>query len=428
MEDFLLMDGDSIIMIIVMIILTGMSGYFSATETAFSTFNRIRLKNMASNGDKRAENVINLSENYDKIITTVLIGNNIVNITLSTISTVLFMKYFADMGATLSTVIITIIVLIFGEISPKMIASENADSFVLSTCNILKFIIFLFTPLNFIFSSWKSLIRKVFKMQDAASITEEELITFVDEAEEDGGINSNEGDLIRSAIEFNDVNASEILTPRVDVVAIKKGMSMGDIAHVFLDSGYSRLPVYDNDIDDIIGILHEKEFFYANQNMIDSIDSIIQKPVFVSEHIKISNLLQVLKSSKCHMAVVVDEFGGFMGIVTMEDIIEELIGDVWDEHDEVIEEFKTQDDGTCIVSCSADIDDFFDRYEIKTPDDEDMPQTVNGWILMHFGNFPEVGDCFDFENLHIEITKIDSRRIEEIKVTKLEPEPAEVER
>jgi CBS domain containing-hemolysin-like protein len=429
------MDGDSIGLIIIMVILLALSAFFSATETAFSTFNRIRMKSMAQSGNKKAALVMKYDDKYDKMLNSVLIGNNIVNISLSSIATLFFVDLLTkvdptsaqSIGATVSTVVITIAVLIFGEISPKIIAKSNADKVALSFVHIVNGIIVILTPLSVIFGAWSKLIMKVFKSKDQNTVTEEELMTIVDEAEEDGTIESEEGDLIRSAIEFNDVSAGDILTPRVDICAISRDDSIEEIAKTFMESAYSRLPVYGEDMDDIVGILHEKDFFIAYHNNNKTITKHIQKPVHVSEHIKIADLLQVLKSKKTHMAIVVDEFGGTMGIVTMEDIIEELIGDVFDEHDEVTNDYQELPDGSFKVKCSADLDDFFDKFDIVVDSEEDMPQTVNGFIMKELEAFPHVGDGFTYRNLRIEISKIGAKRVEEVHVSVIKEEEEDAE-
>ncbi len=428
------MDGDSIGKIILMLVLLVFSAFFSATETAFSTFNRIRMKNLAQSGNKRAALVMKYEEKYDKLLNSVLIGNNIVNIALSSIATLFFVGLLRDytsdaqsLGATVSTAVITVTVLLFGEISPKIIAKSHADKVAMGFSYIVHGIVITLTPFSLIFGGWSKLIMKVFKAEDQNAMTEEELITIVDEAEEDGTIESDEGDLIRSAIEFNDVSAGDILTPRVDIYAISKDSTIEEIAKAFTESAYSRLPVYGEDMDDIVGILHEKDFFVAYHNNKDTVADYIQKPVYVSEHIKVADLLQALKAKKTHMAIVVDEFGGTMGLVTMEDIIEELIGDVFDEHDEVVNDYQELPDGSFIVKCSADLDDFFDKFDIIVDDEEDMPQTVNGFLLKELESIPHVGDGFDYKNLKIEISKIGPKRVEEIHVTVIKEEEEDAE-
>lgn len=421
---------DNIGLFIAMLLCLICSGFFSATETAFTSFNKIRMKNSAQDGNKRASLVIKLEDKYEKLLTGILIGNNIVNITLSSIATLYFIDLFSRMdlsnsdsiGSTVSTAVATVAVLIFGEISPKVIARQNPDKLAMSFAPIINAVMVVLTPLTFIFGAWSNLMVKIFRSKEQNTMTEEELITIVDEAEEGGALESEEGDLIRSAIEFSDVSAGDILTPRVDICAISKDATVEEIAKTFIENSFSRLPVYGEDMDDIIGILHEKDFFIAYHNNNKTVTKHIQKPVHVSEHIKITDLLQTLKSKKCHMAIVVDEFGGTMGIVTMEDIIEELIGDVFDEHDEVTNDYKELDDGSYIVKCSADLDDFFDKFEITVDDDEDLPQTVNGFIMKELETFPQVGDSFEYKNLKIEIKKIGSKRIEEIRVTVIKNE------
>jgi len=411
--------------LIAMIFLLIGSGFFSAVETSFSTFNKIRLKSLAQAGNKKAEAVLKLDSKYDKLLTGVLIGNNIVNIALSSLATLFFVNLIANtnpsdaasLGATISTVVTTVAVLIFGEISPKVIAKQNADKLVMFFAPIIKFILIILTPLTLIFGAWSALMSKIFRSKEQAVITEEELITIVDEAEEDGALETDEGNLIRSAIEFSDVSAADILTPRVDICAIPKDATVEEIAKIFIETSYSRLPVYDEDIDDIIGILHEKDFFIAYHNNNKTVTKHIKKPLHVSEHIKITDLLQTLKAKKCHMAIVVDEYGGTMGIVTMEDIIEELIGDVWDEHDEVKNDFKELPDGSYLVDCSAELDDFFEKFGVEIHNFDDLPQTVNGFIMKELETFPQVGDSFTFMNINIEIEKISQKRVERVKVT-----------
>ena len=420
---------DNIGLFIAMLLCLICSGFFSATETAFTSFNKIRMKNSAQDGNKRASLVIKLEEKYEKLLTGILIGNNIVNITLSSIATLYFIELFTSVvsnpesvGSTISTAVVTIAVLIFGEISPKVIARQNPDKTAMNFAPIINAVMIILTPFTFIFGAWSNLMVKIFHSKEQNTMTEEELITIVDEAEEGGALESEEGDLIRSAIEFSDVSAGDILTPRVEICAISKDASVEEIAKAFIENSYSRLPVYGEDMDDIVGILHEKDFFIAYHNNNKTVAKHIQKPVHVSEHIKITDLLQTLKTKKCHMAIVVDEFGGTMGIVTMEDIIEELIGDVFDEHDEVTNDYKELDDGSFIVKCSADLDDFFDKFDICVDSDEDMPQTVNGFIMKELETFPQVGDSFEYQNLNIEIKKIGSKRVEEIKVTVIKNE------
>ncbi len=417
------MSSTSVTLIAVIAVLVMMSAYFSATETAFSSLNKIRLKSLANNGNKRAAHALSLLENYDKLLSTILIGNNIVNIASASIATVLFVEQFrlGNSGVTVSTVVMTVVVLIFGEISPKSLAKESPERFAMFSTPFLSFFVKLLTPLNFLFQQWKKLLNKLFKAEDDRGITEEELITIVDEAENEGGIDEHESELIRSAIEFNDLEVEEILTPRVDVVAVEENDPMDKIADAFRTNGLSRLPVYRETIDNIIGIIHEKDFYaqlYQNGN---EIAPIIKTAVCATTSMPVSKLLRLLQGSKTHMAIVIDEFGGTAGIVTLEDILEELVGEIWDEHDEVVEEFKKNPDGSYLVSCSADLEDMFELLGLS---EEVDTSTVSGWVIDELGGVPKVGDNFTYENLHVTVTRTDFRRVLEIRVELL-PEQKE---
>ncbi len=407
------MDNRNITLIIVLFILILMSGFFSATETAYSSLNRIRLKNLASSGDKRALLTLSLVENYDKLLSTILIGNNIVNIFSASLSTIIFVSYFGDAGITISTIVMTILVLIFGEISPKTLAKEAPETFAMISAPIIKFLIILLTPLNFFFTLWQNLISKIFKVRNDRSITEEELITIVKEAEEEGGIDAQEGELIRSAIEFNDLDVTDVLTPRVDVVAVSNNDTKEKISQVFFESGYSRIPVFNETIDDIIGVINQKDFHNYVSHRNTPIETIIKPTVYTTNSMKISKLLKLLQQSKSHIAVITDEYGGTLGIVTLEDIIEELVGEIWDEHDEVINEFEKIDDHKYKISCNANLDKMFELFNIKKELDI---SSVSGWVTYELGKIPNVGDSFDYENMHVTVSKTDHRRVLEIVV------------
>lgn len=417
------MSDGSTQMIIAMAVLVFMSGFFSATETAFSTFNRVRMKNLASDGDKRAELVMTLADDYDALLSTILIGNNIVNIALASIATVFFVSLFPANGAAVSTAVSTVVVLIFGEVSPKSIAKEAPDGFVKFAAPIVRCLMIIFTPINFLFRSWKKLLAKILKLKGESGMTEDELISIVDEVQQDGVINESEGELIRSAIEFNDVEVADIITPRVDVVAVEKDTPTDEISEVFFKTGFSRLPVYEETIDNIIGILHEKDFYYfVNRTGGKDITTILGKAIYVPGHIKISKLLSQFQQAKAHMAIVLDDYGGTLGIATLEDVLEELVGDIWDEHDEVVELFTANPDGSVTVSGNARPVDMFEYFDEEPEDEDELPQTVNGWVTMVLGNFPSVGEEFDCGKLHVVVTKTDEKVVEEIKITVIEPE------
>jgi CBS domain containing-hemolysin-like protein len=407
-------------MIVALAVLVAMSAYFSATETAYTSLNRIRLRNRAERGDARAAKTLALAEDYDRLLSTILIGNNIVNITATTVGTVLCTRWFHQYGPTVSTVALTVLILIFGEISPKSLAKENPEGWAITAAPLLRVLMVVLTPLNILFAQWKSLLGRVFRSKGDDGITEEELVGMVDQAETEGGLDEHESDLIRNAIEFNDMEVSEILTPRVDLVAAEESSTMEEVAALFAESGYSRIPIYHETVDNIVGVIHEKDF-YAARYRGETKPANLKVPVFYTTgNTKISELLRVLQRNKAHMAVVVDEYGGTEGIATLEDILEELVGEIWDEHDEVIEIFQKQADGSYLVGCSASLDDMYDLFQVKGICGS---ATVSGWVMEQVGRVPEVGDHFQAEGLDVSVTKVEHRRVLEIQVRVLAEEP-----
>ena len=409
------MDSTSIGMLVALVIMIAMSAYFSATETAFTSLNRIRLKNKADNGSVRAAKTLALAEEYDKLLSTILI----VNITATTVATVLCTRWFHQYGPTVSTIALTIIILIFGEISPKSLAKESPERWAIFAAPLLRFFMIILSPLNFFFTQWKKLMSLLFHSSGDDGITEEELVGMVDQAENEGGLDEHESDLIRNAIEFNDLDVYDILTPRVDLVAVEEDASMEKAASLFAESGYSRLPVYHETIDNIVGVIHEKDFYaarYRGEAMLSQLKSPV---IYTTPSAKISDLLRILQTRKAHMAVVVDEYGGTVGIVTLEDILEELVGEIWDEHDEVIETFRKQEDGSYLIACSANLDDMYDLFQVKGQCDA---ATVSGWVLEQVGRVPVEGDRFRAEGLDVTVTKVEHRRVLEIRVEVLPEE------
>lgn len=412
------MDSDSIGQILFIAVLILMSAYFSASETAFFSMNKIRMKNMASNGNKRAELVLKLAENYDKLLSSILIGNNIVNIASSSIATVLFVRWLGNTGVSVSTAAMTVLVLVFGEITPKSLAKNMPERFALFSAPILRIINIILSPLNFVFLMWQKLVYKVIKPPEDKGVTEEELLTMVEEAQNDGEIDSHESELIRNAIEFNDIEVMDIYTNRVDVVAVEVNTDNGEIERIFREYGYSRLPVYKDSVDNIIGILNQKDFSNTSKDSC-KIEKIMNTPVFIVPSMKISQLLTLLQKEKSHMAVIIDEYGGTVGIVTLEDILEELVGEIWDEHDEIIENIKKIGENKYKVLCSSDLDNMFETFNVENEFDI---ATVGGWVIKTFERIPEMGESFDYKNLHITVSKRDDRHIIEITVQITEDE------
>ena len=379
---------------------------------------------MAEKGNKKAEKTLMLAENYDKLISTILIGNNIVNIALASIGTVLFVNIYGDIGATISTVVITVAVLIFGEITPKSIAKDFPEKFAMFSMPYIRLLIWILTPLTIIFSFWKKLIGGLFKGEEDDKMSPEELLMIVEEAEQEGGIDTDEGDLLRNAIEFNEIRAEDILTHRVDLEAVPQDADKEEIAQKFSDTRFSRLLVYNENIDDIVGVIHLKDFYKDNGIIKDDISTIMSPPLFIHKFEKVDDLLKQLQQAKSHIAVVVDEYGGTLGIVTMEDILEELVGDIWDEHDEIVEQFTKLNDNTYLVDCSTNLEEFCEFFELTS---ESESISLGGFIMEQLGRIPTKNDKFSFEHLDFIIEETDSRRVISTKVIKNEKEDKEDE-
>lgn len=411
--------------IIAMVACVICSAFFSATETAFSSYNRTRIKTLAEKGSKRASLVLKLSENYDKLLSTILIGNNIVNIAAASLGTVMFVKIYGDIGATISTVVITVVVLIFGEISPKSIAKDFPEKFAMFSAPIIRFLIWILLPVNFLFTMWKKFLSLFFKDKGDDKMSQEELLMLVDEVQEEGSIDDSEGNLLRNAIEFSDLRAEEILTHRVDIESLSVDSSKEEIADMFATSKFSRLLVYKDDIDNIVGVLHIKDFYTKDGITDKSVEEIMTTPIFIHKTEKASSLLKRLQTEKSHIAVVLDEFGGTLGIVTMEDILEELVGEIWDEHDDVLEDFKQVGEGEYLVNCDMSMDDFCNFFDVKTDSDS---STLNGWIAEKLDKVPEKDDNFLFENLDITVTETDAHRVMSALVKVTAPTDREEER
>ena len=404
--------------IIAIVILTLFSGLFSATETAYSSSSKIRLKNMANDGKTGANSVLVILDDFDKFLTSVLIGNNIVNIASATISTLLFSLILkGGKGPTVSTIVITVITLLFGEIAPKSLAKQAPEKFACATVGVVNFFEFVFTPLTIVLKGWTWLVNHFAHIEQDEGDISDELITMVDEAEKDGNLEEHESDLISAAIEFNDLDVKDVLTPRVDIVAVNIASSHEQIEKAFRFNSFSRLPVYENTVDNIVGVIHEKDFYelmYHNNK--GPIRRIIKPVIYTSPNTQISTCMKQLQAAKLHMAVVLDEYGGTEGIITLEDIIEELVGEIWDEHD-VVEDFYTKvDNYTWMVKGDAEIDDLIDRFGVEEEDEEFDFITVSGWAIAELHHIPKVNEEFDYKNLHVTITKADQRKVLEVKV------------
>lgn len=408
------MDSSHIPLIVVIVLLIVASAYFSATETAFSSLNRVRMKNLAAAGNRRAALTLTLAEQYDKLLSTILIGNNIVNICSASIATVLFVAWFPNAGVTLSTVVMTVLVLIFGEISPKSLAKDAPEQFAMFSAPILRVLLVLLAPLNVLFTQWKKLLRRIFPAKPDPGITEEDLLTIVEEAESDGALGAQEGALIRSAIEFNDLDVIDVFTPRVAVCALEDTSTTADIAAAFAQSGFSRLPVYHENPDQIIGILHEKDFYSRVLTGGEPVAAVLKAPLFIPPSLRISDLLRLFQKQQTHLAVITDEYGGIAGIVTIEDILEELVGEIWDEHDEVNPEIEPLSTGGCQVQGGVRLEKLFEVFDLDAPETD--LSTVNGWALSQLDNSPRTGDSFESAGLRFTVLRTNGRYISLLQV------------
>ena len=417
------MEPHLITYLVIIVVCVIMSAYFSATETAFSTFNRIRVKTIAEKGNKRAALALKMSEDYDTLISTILIGNNIVNTLSASLGTLFFAGILInnpDLAATLSTIVLTLVVLIFGEITPKTMAKHSPDRFVLFSAPIIKVLMIIFTPFNYIFKKWQLLLAKLSKNEDDKGMTEEELISIIEEAEEDGGIDEEESSLIKSAIEFGDLEVGDIYTPRRDITALPVTADKKQAEELFTESGYSRIPVYEDDLDNVLGILYYKDFYALAQSNSLPLTEILKPVMFVAKTQKVNDLMKELQEKQLHMAIVTDEYGSTAGLITLEDILEEIVGDIWDEHDEIIEEIKEIGEKEYEVSGMTNLDKFAEEFDVTLPEEMDA-STVNGWTTAVLERIPEEGDSFEFDGLEVKVLKMDSRRIETLRIIDVRP-------
>ncbi len=412
--------------ILIIVLLIFFSAFFSASETAFSSLNKTRLKDMGEKGSRSALKALALSEKYDRLLSTILIGNNIVNIAAASLGTILFVKLlnFGDgVGTTLSTVVLTVTVLIFGEISPKTIAKESPERFAIVATPFIRFFMLLLFPFVALFSLWKKLLSLIFKNGESRTLTQDELLLLVDEVAEEGGIDEEEGKLLHNALEFTDRDVEGILTPRVSLEAVSTEATKEEVAAVFTDTRYSRILVYRDNIDSIVGVIHQKDFYTGTGVSDKPLSEIMTEPVFVPKSMKISVLLRMLQKSQSHIAVVGDNYGGTLGIVTMEDILEELVGEIWDEHDEVVETITKIDENTYRVDGDVNWYEFCETFGI----DSDEDNTMTGWVMSKLGALPNEGDSFVEGNLSVTLLLTDERRVAKAQITILPDEDEDEE-
>ncbi|MBR0386949.1 MAG: HlyC/CorC family transporter [Clostridia bacterium] len=405
---------------IALICCIALSGFFSATETAFSASSRIKLKTIEGEQKPRAQTALRLLEEYDSLLTTVLVGNNVVNIAGTAIATILFTRILQseDTGATVASAVMTAVVLFFGEVGPKTLAKQQPERFAMAVSPVIRIIMKILTPVDWLFGLWRKLLSKIVKAEPEEPQIEEELMTMIDEAQTEGDIEAEEGELIRSAIEFNDQDAEDIMTPRVDVTAVADTATVDEVAEIFRSTFFSRIPVYHEDLDHIVGILHEKDFYKMTHDGENNITRIMKEPVFAPATLPISSLLKQFRASKTHQIILLDEFGGTDGIVTLEDVLEELVGEIYDEHDEVNEEVIRNEDGSFLVDGGMQLQDMLESLGMENNDYD--ADTVGGWVGEMIQKVPENGDRFTVGEHQFTVMEMDGFRVTRVKTEKTE--------
>lgn len=412
------MDTQNIGRIIIIIITIVFSALFSSCETAFSSVNKIRLKNYAAQGNKRAEKALKIANSFEDALTTVLVGNNIVNITMASVGTILFTSLFGSKGVGISTAVITVLVLIFGEVLPKSFAKQNAEKLALIFSGPLSALIFIFKPIVLFFNLLASVLKSD---KTEPTVTEDELKYIIDEIEEQGVLEEQESDLVKSALEFDEITVNEILIPRIKVVGIEKSSSIEEIKNLFIEEMYSRLPVYDKSLDNIIGMITNKRFFKMLSQGGNDISEIIQDVAHFSDLKLISEALRDMQRLKTHLAVVLDQYGGTKGIITLEDIIEELVGEIYDENDEIIHNFIKISDTEFEIAGDMSISDMLEEIGLEETAIESTYTSVGGWVTELLEHIPEENETAEYGIFKITVLKVREQSVEKLNIKITEP-------
>ena len=402
--------------IFIMLLCLALSWFFSTAEVAYEQLNKNRIRLLAEKGGRRAGMALRLSEDEDRLATTILIGDTAADVVLTALTTLVLVRMVQNgEGALWAILLCGGIILLLGETVPKHIAAARPEHTALLTAPVLRGFVWLLAPGTGLLTLLKRLLNRVIKPENDDRISQEELLLLVDEAQQDGGIDEDEGDLLKNVTEFTDLRAEEILTHRVDLVGVEAETTKEDVARIFTDTQYSRLLVYEESMDNIIGVVHQKDFYTKLSVTDKGLRQIMTQPLFIQPGIKISDLLKLLQKQKSHIAVVLDEYGGTLGIVTMEDILEELVGEIWDEHDEVVEDFKPDGEGCWLCDCSAKLDDFCEFFSLQL---EAASVSLGGWVMEQLGKIAQVGDSFVWQDMTITVTGTDHPRVTQIRVEK----------
>lgn len=400
------------------------SAFFSMSETAFTSASQVRLKKLSKDGNKRAERALLILGNYDKFLTTILIGNNLVNIAATSIATIMFAMLLGEAtGSLASTVIMTLVVLTFGEITPKTLAKRRPERIVLKIVGVVNAVETVFSPLSWLFGKLTGYIGRKTGGTDSSTMTEDELEVMIDEIEGDGVIEKTEGELIKSALRFDDTPVSEVYVPRMDIVGIDVGKTSDDLGRLISQSGFSRIPVYDGSIDNIVGVVYAKEFFTRRFNGESLSIRDLMKPVkYVPETMNIASIFSDFQKTKVHMAVVLDSYGGTMGIVTLEDILEELVGEIWDESDDIQQDLVQLPDGTWSVKGTANIFDIMEKLGVEFDPGDYEDYSVTGYIFYRLNRAPQRGDVVEAGRVRMVVKTVKGRRAVECIFTVAPPQ------
>ena len=409
------METSDIIQLVIVIILLSASAFFSSAETALMTSNKLKMRNLAENGDKRAAKVLKVTENTDKMLSAILIGNNIVNLTASSISTALTLKIFGSKLVGIATGILTFLILVFGEITPKNVASKNAEDMALAYIGVISFLVTLLTPVIFIVNTVAKFVISIFNKNgdDNNAVTEEELRAMVEYSHEEGVIENEEKKMIVNVVDFGDTVAGDIMVPRVDMVMVDEKSSYEEILQVFREERYTRIPVYEETPDNVIGILNVKDFLLIEDKENFIMKELLREPLYTYEYKKTSALMMDMRKTGANIVIVLDEYGITAGLITLEDMLEEIVGEIRDEFDADEDEGITKvSDLEYLIDGSTNLDDINDRIGLSLSSEE--YESIGGLIMEKLGRLPVEGEIINFDNIVLTVKKMDHARIEKV--------------
>lgn len=408
----------------IIIVLIALSAIFSSAETAFLSTNRIRMRNLHEDGEKRAGLVLNMLENQNKLISSLLVGNNIVNISASAIATKIATDVFQDAGVGIATGVMTLLILVFGEVIPKNVAAAHAENWAMVIAPFIRVVSIVLTPLVFLLTKLSDFVVKLSKKyedDDVPTITEDEFKLLVDVGQEEGVFDESESEMLNSIMEFDEIVVKEIMVPRIDIVGLDGEDNINEALRLIIDGGHSRIPVYEGSIDNIIGILYAKDIFaHLNEDFEHlQVRTLIRNAYYIPETKKVDDLLEELRMKKVHMAIILDEYGGTSGLVTIEDLLEEIIGDIQDEYDTEEDLIVMHSDAVLIADARTPIHDVEEAFDVELEEeilDDSEADTIGGLAFEHLGGIPVKGDTVTVDRFQIHVIEVQGRRIAKVKV------------